>query len=164
MPRRRRRQWVVVKCKPGRERYACKNIRNQNREPYMPRLIEGKRVTPLFPGYVFVKLNDDGAWRWLQGTYGVLHVVRIGVEPAFVLNEHIASLKKREKDGVIELPSAPIKKLKAGDAIEVIKGAMEGWQGLFKGMSGHNRARVLFNNLFGASREIDMDVRHLHAA
>lgn len=64
--------WAVINTQPHREHIAVENLQRQDFIPYCPlirrHLRHARRVTdvlrPLFPGYLFVRVNPDiERWR-----------------------------------------------------------------------------------------------------
>ena len=113
-------------------------------ETYAPRIKRRSRIEWLFPAYLFVAEREQ--------FYPVLwtpHVVRLlmcGDRPAHLAGDVIAELHQREsKDGFVRLPT--VQRLKHGQNVIVQKGAFSGTIGLYDGMSGHERARVLLELL-----------------
>lgn len=107
--------WVAVCTHPNRETLAIDNLRRQGYETYCPVLAKPRRHArktqivkrPLFPGYIFVSLNQSvQGTRSIRSTFGVRHLVQFGDAPARLSEDFIAELKTREIDGVIPLPSA----------------------------------------------------------
>ncbi|MGB1270836.1 MAG: transcription termination/antitermination NusG family protein [Endozoicomonas sp.] len=69
--------WYLLKVKTREELRAVSNLENQEFEVYCPLLIEQGRDVPLFPGYLFVRLNQDDLDRYhkIRSTRGVSEVV-----------------------------------------------------------------------------------------
>lgn len=154
--------WVVARTKPLQEAYAQENVQRQNYEAYLPLCIDSrtKRVSPLFPGYLFV--NAPQQWLWLRSTYGILDVL-LGTEfsPARLSARLIASIRAREsKSGVVELPT---ERFAHGASVRITKGVFEGRLGLYAGQSNRERAKVLLE-LLGGKRSIVVQERHLELA
>jgi transcription antitermination factor NusG len=116
--------------------------------PYCPRLREmrsshGRRCVvtpPLFPSYLFVHIGDRGWWdvRW---SIGVAAVVMSGEQPAKLGDAVIAELKGREQGGLVTLPEPP--RLRPGDQVRIVRGALAGLPGLVDGLRPHERVAVL---------------------
>ena len=81
--------------------------------------------------------------RWCPG---VLRLVLDGAQPAKVPDQVIADLKKRERNGAIELPPPP-PDFQRGDQVRITRGLFAGQLALFDGMRGHERVAVLLQLL-----------------
>lgn len=149
-------RWYAVYTKSGQERLAEGNLRNQGFETYLPRLAARRKqrrgaavavTVPMFPRYVFVRLNvDDGPWRSVNGTYGVINLVSFGDRPAPLPDSVIAELRSRESDdGVVHLAKAD--PIRPGDAVAVADGPMSDIQGLRAARTEGERVIVLMSLL-----------------
>lgn len=155
-PRRKRRStkpvlsdWIVVRTKPNRERYAAKNVRRQGYKALCPFLKEeGQyREVPLFAGHIFVQ---GPAWYYLKSTYGVLYPIMLGPSPARMpLKEMRALLKQSGEDDVITIG---LEKFSKGQVIKFRRGAWIGHTGVYSKAAGADRVRVLLM-LFGGQHE-----------
>jgi transcription antitermination factor NusG len=73
-----------------------------------------------------------------------------GVRPARVADQVIDDLRKRERNGLIELPQRS--ELKPGDRVRVLHGPLAGQLGLYAGQRPHERVLVLLALLGGPQR------------
>jgi len=60
---------------------------------------------PLFPGYCFLAV--EAQWYAARWSIGVIGLIMDGVRPARVADQIIDDLRKRERNGLIELPKRP---------------------------------------------------------
>jgi hypothetical protein len=111
--------WAVARLEPRREQLALRCLGLAGYETYFPRLREhrishGRRIEirpPLFPGYCFLTVETQWyAARWIR-------LIMDGVRPARVADQIIDDLRKRERNGLIELPKRP--GLKPGDQVRI---------------------------------------------
>lgn len=137
--------WLLLKTKPSRERYAKENIeRYFGRETYLPLFDDYGKVRVLFPSYLFVSGTQ---WWELRGAWGISNVVKIGEEPAMISCKVIQSLRDRqERDGIIRLPD-PGPKFRMNQALQITEGPFSDYVGLYQGMESHNRVKVLLDLL-----------------
>lgn len=157
-------RWFAVQTKPGRETVAEANLLQQGFEAYLPRyrrqISHARRRTtvkaPLFPGYLFVRLDlDTCRWRAINGTLGAIGLVCFGDRPTSLGDEVVDAIRAREdKDGLIELVRAD--ELSEGDRVAVESGAMSGMTGVFMTAKDTDRVVVLFK-LMG--RDVNATVR-----
>jgi len=116
-------------------------------------------LTPLFLGYVFVRVIDQ--WHAIVRCPGVARLVRGGGDsPARVADQIIAELRSRETNGVIELSR---RGLMLGDRVRVGGGPFRGQLGLYAGRAPHERVLILLA-LLGGERQITLPAGDVEAA
>jgi len=139
--------WVVVQTRHGQEQTAYDNLVAQGFDAYLPRISElvvrrGRRVEsvrPLFPRYEFVRDTGESL-RSLMGTRGVSSVLMDGDRFGHVSDLDVHKLRLRETSrGLVVLP-----RFSDGQPVISMRGLMEGQMGLYDGMVGGDRVRVLF--------------------
>jgi transcriptional antiterminator RfaH len=124
--------WYLVRAKPRQELRALANLQNQGMHAFMPQLTvtkfrRGQRtkvVEPMFPGYVFVEIDDYGSMFYkIKSTFGVAKVVTFGSTPARLPTALVAELQAidAEHNNQIgnEVPSV-------GTKVEIIDGPFKG--------------------------------------
>ncbi|WP_045835456.1 transcription termination/antitermination protein NusG [Hyphomicrobium sp. 99] len=145
--------WIAVNTHPNRERSAEQNLRNQGYEVYGPvirkQIRHARRVSdvlrPLFPGYLFVRLNDtQSRWRPILSTVGVRSVVCTRDVPCILPVQLIDDLKAREKDGVI---ARSVSSPQLGETVRVGRGAFDGLAGKIIDLAENDRLVVLMDFL-----------------
>ncbi|MBR9886064.1 MAG: transcription/translation regulatory transformer protein RfaH [Oceanospirillales bacterium] len=140
--------WYALQHKPAQGDRAVQHLQNQEIACFYPKIeVEKikagkrtKRLEPLFPGYIFVKLEQtDPMWAKLRSTRGVLRIVSFANKPAAIADgviEHIkASMGMVAEQGGI----------KAGQAIELDDGPFKGLGAIFQAYDGEDRAIVLIS-------------------
>jgi transcriptional antiterminator RfaH len=150
--------WAAAQLSRQRERLALHCLGLNGFTVYYPRLRErrlrnGRHVetTPaLFPGYGFVAIELQ--WRAAHYCPGVIRLVMDGLQPARVPDAAIEAIRKRERDGLIELPK---QSLVRGQRVRVLRGPFLEAIGLFDGVNGHERVHILLS-LLGASRRVTL--------
>ena len=85
--------------------------------------------------------------RW---SLGVIGLIMDGIKPARVADQVIDDLRKRERNGLIELPKHS--ELRPGDRVRVLHGPFAGQLGLYAGVRAHERVLVLLALLGGQQR------------
>ena len=78
---------------------------------------------PLFSGYCF--LTDEAQWYAARWSIGVIGLIMDGIRLARVADQVIDDLRKRERNGLIELPKRS--GLKPGDQVRILQGPFAGW-------------------------------------
>lgn len=140
--------WYAIQHKPAQGDRALAHLQNQGVSCFYPkveveRICGGKRcrrLEPLFPGYLFVNLDDaNPVWSRLRSTRGVLRVVGFGNRPAPI------------EDDVIDHIRASVATVAAhggirpGQTIELEEGPFKGLQAVFQAYDGEERAIVLIS-------------------
>lgn len=145
------RQWYVVRSKPRREEYAQGQLFRRGVETFLPRILEagGPRlepsVGPLFPGYLFARLDLECQYNSVIWSPGVRSFVAFGDVPAAVDPAVVAFLQERCGDeGVVRV----IRTFHDGDVVRIVRGPLGGLVGVVQGqVSGQARVRILMELL-----------------
>ncbi len=149
-------RWFAIRSKPRKEFYAKENLERQGHVVYLP--VVRKRVTharkqrvvsrPFFSGYLFARLNPASTnWTAVNSTYGVAGVVRFGDQYPEVPHELIEQLRSKEDEtGHIILPEELASPFTKGARVAVKIGEAD-IEGIFFGLSGEDRARILIELL-----------------
>jgi transcriptional antiterminator RfaH len=133
------RNWYLIHAKTRQEATAEMNLQHLGVEAFCPRFMkikanrcktqaEGKG--PLFPGYLFVRVDMATEFRKVTYAHGVLRVVKFGYAPALVAEEIILSIRAREDHGLVVL--SPSSSLKPGQPVLIEKGPFHGFEGIFE--------------------------------
>jgi transcriptional antiterminator RfaH len=148
--------WAVVQTEAQRENAVRLLLSHIGIHCYFPRIKIRKRITGLFPGYLFVQLG--ARWYPVLWTPHVIRLLMAGDRPARLDDAIIADLQRRERNGLVKLPQPP--HLHRGQRVRVISGPMEGQLGIYEGMTGKDRERVLLE-LLGRKVRIELSAKHL---
>lgn len=140
--------WSVVQTESQREHVAAQFLAQAHFETYCPKILSKQgtreRVVPLFPGYLFVAIADH--WYEIRWTIGVLRLLTIDGEPAKVPDRALSAIRKNEnRNGLVVLPKP--RGLLCGDRIRVKRGLFEGRTGVYQGLSGTQRSKILLQLL-----------------
>ena len=143
-------RWYVVKTQPRKERLARLHLERQGFETFLPEIAPRLRArrtqrspnpTPLFPGYLFVRLDLAAQrWRAVNSTVGVLYLVSFGARPSPMpigVTEHLQS--RVDENGVYRHDRA----LAPGDRVRVIGGPLDDMIGEIERRNGSGRVAVL---------------------
>ena len=142
--------WYLVYTKPRQEACALQNLNQQGYDCYLPllsseKLLKGqvsKTTEPLFPRYLFVKLDTSHSaksWSPIRSTRGVSKLVSFGNQPARVADELVELIRARESSGDIEEKRL----FKPGEPIRVVDGPFAGVEGIFQALDGTQRVMIL---------------------
>ncbi|MDX2169346.1 MAG: transcription termination/antitermination NusG family protein [Deltaproteobacteria bacterium] len=144
-------EWYVVRSKPRREEYAQDQLLRRGVETFLPRILEPARgrlapvVGPLFPGYLFARVDLLSQYNRVIWAPGVSRFVAFGDVPASVDPEVIAFLRERAgAAGIVRV----VRTFHDGDVVRVTRGPLHGLEGVVDGhASGQARVRVLMELL-----------------
>jgi transcriptional antiterminator RfaH len=144
-------QWYVVRSKPRREEYAQDQLLRRGVETFLPRIMEPARgrldpiVGPLFPGYLFARVDLLSQYNRVIWAPGVSRFVAFGDVPASVDEDVIDFLRERAGTaGIVRV----VRTFHDGDVVRVTRGPLNGLEGVVDGhVSGQARVRVLMELL-----------------
>ncbi|VVN78728.1 transcription/translation regulatory transformer protein RfaH [Pseudomonas fluorescens] len=144
--------WYLLQCKPHQDDRAQVNLLRQNYVTFRPqivseRLIRGKphkALESLFPGYLFIQLSHDDNWVPLRSTRGVSRIVDFNHGPAIVADPVIEHLRARCLKP-LELPATQA--LKPGETLQIVRGPLSTFEGVFLSMVGAERVMILLQFL-----------------
>ena len=122
------KEWFILQFKANSHDIAAKNLTRQGFETFLPLHDTTSRRTsrfintskPLFPGYMFIKFDRaESEWHKINSTYGVSRLITFNsiiksIPTIFV--DHL--MNRYDLSGKL----IPIKKLKKGDQVTVLKG------------------------------------------
>lgn len=154
--------WYLIQCKPRHDDKAWEHLNRQGFECFCPRIgtlaiKTGKirHVTqPLFPGYLFLHMEEQGNWAKLRSTRGVSRVVSFCGVPCRIDAAVIAQLKERSQQ------SAQAKPLQAGDRVHINSGPLADMDAIFVAMDGEQRVMLLLR-LLNREKQIKVPLSHL---
>lgn len=145
-------QWFAGQLKPNGLTLAARNLARQGIEHFCPWMVEtqrrdGKlqdRRRPLFPGYIFVRIDPEaGLWRTVNATRGLTRLVQTDPRaPTPLPDDLIAGLRARCSD-TGELQPAP--ELAPGDMVRVVSGPFVDLVARIETIGEDARIRVLFD-------------------
>jgi transcriptional antiterminator RfaH len=143
--------WYVIHTKPGNEHRVEANLFNQEIEVFLP-LLETfqyshekmvQKIKPLFPNYLFVKLDIDVHYYKVKWTRGVNKILGIGNEPIPISEKVIQTIKARMGENhLVKLDEG----LEEGNIVQFTSGPFKDLMGVFdKKMSDGRRVRILLS-------------------
>ena len=163
------RIWAVANTRPHKEHIALENLTRQDFRAYCPVVRKSVRharqvrdaLRPLFPGYLFVEVNQDlQCWRPILSTFGVRTLVHCGEQLCVIDEGFVQSLKAREIDGAIVRPTSPYK---VGQRVRLANGPFEGLVANIIEMDQKDRLLVLMD-LLGRPVRVRVDSRSVTMA
>jgi transcription antitermination factor NusG len=145
--------WTVAVAMSQREDLVRRHLERDQFEVYVPKIRAAKRVAPLFPGYLMVRVVVR--WYPIRWCPGVLKLLMHGDRPAKLADAVVDEIKGREVRGLVKLPKPPA--LQEGQPVRVLTGTFAGHTAIYAGMNGAQRERVLLD-LLGQSVTVTMPV------
>jgi transcriptional antiterminator RfaH len=162
-------RWYLIHTKSGAEATAEAHLERQGYEVYLPRLAEvvrrrsrwQERVVPLFPRYLFLRLDQGSQVLCpVRSTRGVTNVIRFGSDYAIVPDQLIQAIQARA-DAETGLHRLPPPALPArGSTVRLANGPFEGVEGIFVCKSGDDRVVVLLN-LLGRETRVQVPIHSI---
>jgi len=144
-------QWYVIHTKPSNEYRVETNLSNQEIEVFLPLLetfqyTNGKMVSkikPLFPNYLFARLDIDVHYYKVKWTRGVNKILGVGSEPIPISEKVIQTIKSRMgENNLVKLDDG----LEEGNIVQFTSGPFKDLLGVFdKRISDGRRVRVLLS-------------------
>lgn len=157
-------EWHVVRTKPHQEGVAESSLLRGGIEVLCPRTQECRVVrrklqqvvSPLFPGYLFVRCSLVH-WRLIQYARGVQCLVSFGSGPAVVGREVMDEIAKRLDHGGIVVPH--VSRFSHGDVVRIQDGPLSGFEAVFeRELVGQQRVMLLMKVLAGQTR-VTLDLK-----
>jgi len=147
------RFWYVIQTKLANERRVETHLLNQGIEVLLPMLETFQyphgnmvqKIKPLFPNYLFGKLDINVHYYKVKWTRGVNRILGNGVEPIPISEKVILTIKERMgENNLVKLED----EWKEGDLVHINSGPFKEMVGIFqKKMSDRGRVKILLNLL-----------------
>ena len=152
--------WYAVNTKARCEAFACTSLDRLGVEVFLPMLKEQKVIggsrhsmtSPLFPRYLFAKIDVLRQSRGVKYARGVRNIVTFGSGPSIVDDSIIDAIRSQLTDGVIELSA---NRFSAGQVVRIQEGPLCGLKAVFqKRLDGTSRAVLLLKAISFQARVI----------
>ena len=147
------KNWYLIKTKPRQEKIAKQNLENQGYVTFCPITKINNKLVILFPGYLFVQLNDKTQnWSPIYSTKGVSHFVKFGLNFAKVPTSVIKFIKTNQHITTEKLIN--LNKFKPGDKVQISDGVFNNFVAIFKCYKSDERV-ILLMNLLGNEQSLN---------
>ncbi len=152
--------WYLIRTKPSKESFVRQRLLQFAPEVFMPMLqlphYSGARsIVPLFPQYIFARLDLTAHYFDIRYMPGVSGLVSTGWAPAVVPDAIVDSVRSRCTDGIVILPPKP---LRAGEHVRFTEGAFRDFEAIFERyLSGAKRVAILIRTLEGSAMRVIAD-------
>ena len=152
------KEWFILQFKSNSHHLAAKNLNRQGFETFLPlhettsrrlsRFINTSK--PLFPGYMFVKFDRaESDWHKINSTYGVSRIITFNSILKSIPTSFVDSLMMRyDLSGKL----LPIKKLKKGDHVTVLKGPFANFIATVEKYEADQRIWILMDLMGGKTK------------
>lgn len=146
-------RWYAIRTKPRKEREVENRLQHLDLEVFLPWLRSRRRVgtrfhwmlTPLFPGYLFTRLDLFVSGKAARYSPGVVDFLKFGNRIAEVEVEVMQGLRERCPNGVAQMEP---RRYKSGDHVKVLEGPFCGLEAVFeREMKGSDRVAILLEIL-----------------
>jgi transcriptional antiterminator RfaH len=146
-------RWYAIQTKPNREKEVEKRLFDLRLEVFLPWMRARRRIgsrfhwvlVPLFPGYLFCRLDLMESGKAARYSPGVKDFLKFGNQIAEVAMEIVTSLRERCPGGIAEID--PVSAM-PGDAVKINEGPFSGLEAIFeRKMKGSERVAVLLDIL-----------------
>lgn len=153
------RRWYVVYSKPHKEEFAEFHLRLKGLEVFFPRLLmpeslqKRKRIVPLFPNYLFVRILISEEYHYVLWSPGVKRIIGFNGNPT-PLDEEVMDflMQQATPEGIITARC----NLRAGQEVQISGGPFDGLVGIIQEPpSAKGRVKVLLKLL---SRQVKVEV------
>jgi len=157
-----RAPWFAIRVKSNFEKKVATGLRSKGLEEFLPLYQSRRRLSdryktvdlPLFPGYLFCRLDLDHRLPLLT-TVGFLYIVCVGNKPVPVDEDEIAAVQFVVRSGV---PAMPWPSLAVGQRVRLESGPLCGLEGAVTQVGMRDRICVSVTLLQrGVSVEVDRD-------
>ena len=152
--------WFALRVRSNYEQVASLHLRSRGYQEFSPsykverQWSDRKKMTdqPLFPGYVFCRLNPNDRLPVLT-VPGVMGMVGFGDGPMSIPEEEVGRVRSMLNSGLVVMPW-PF--LKVGETVLIERGPLSGVEGILQEVKGKCRIVVSINLLQrSVSSEID---------
>jgi transcriptional antiterminator RfaH len=146
-------RWYALRTKVNREKEVEKRLGDLRLEVFLPWVRTRRRIgsrfhwvlAPLFPGYVFCRLDMVASGKAARYSPGVKDFLTFGSRIADVSDEIIQALRERCPGGIAEVD--PVN-AKPGDVVRINEGPFSGLEAIFEQkLKGSERVAVLLEIL-----------------
>ncbi len=152
--------WYAVSVSSRKEAFTATVLRGKGLEVYLPTYIlrrrAGKRTTlvhqPLFPGYIFSRLDLNNRLPVLV-TQGVVAIVGFGGRPMPLPDNDVLNVQRMVESGQL---AEPVPYLEVGQRVRVFEGPLAGVDGFLERYKGSDRL-ILSIALLQRSIAVEVD-------
>ncbi len=156
--------WYLIRTKSNRESYVRDQLSHVVPEVFLPmlklpisRLHLARRptVVPLFPQYIFARLELSIHYFSIRYMPGVAGFVSAGPDPLSVSEDIVNSVRSRCTDGIVQLRTKPFYQ---GERVRIVDGPFRDFEAVFESyLSGAKRVAILIQTVEGHALRVISD-------
>lgn len=154
-------RWYALQVRPRHEKLTSSLLREKGYDEFLPLYTERRRWSdriaavelPLFPGYLFCRLDLHDRRAPVVTTPGVIQFVGLGRTPVPLEDAEIGAVNRAVASG---LAAEPCRYTAAGDPVEITSGPLAGTQGVYVEMKKKHKL-VLSVTLLQRSVAVEVD-------
>ncbi|MBL8227795.1 MAG: hypothetical protein JNL98_04940 [Bryobacterales bacterium] len=145
--------WYAVHVRCGKEHRVAYLLAEKGYECFLPSIREtGATAEPVFPGYVFCRINLGDRSTRVVSTPGVIRILGYGPRPEAIPDAEIEALRRTWEANVrVE----PIAYLRSGQRVRITRGALQGIEGL---MCEHKAQRRIVLQVALLQRSVALEI------
>jgi len=162
----RGKEWYVVYSKPKKEEFAYFHLRLKEIDVFFPRLHlpesvkKRKRIIPLFPNYLFVRIQLSEAYYVVLWSPGVKRFVAFNDIPIPVDANIVRYLMQQANpEGIIAAGS----NMKVGQEVQINGGPFDGLVGIIKALPDAKGRIRLFMDLLSRQANVEVPSRFVNS-
>jgi transcriptional antiterminator RfaH len=145
--------WVVLRTRPRSELFAAQAVAAKGIESYVPMLPGSSgtaRGKPLFPGYVFARVEAPAEeLPRVRCAPGVAYALPQNAPPAFLADALVEAMRARASAAAQQRTEL---NLKRGDPVTIVSGPFRWIEALFdRRLNERGRVRILLNLVHGSA-------------
>jgi transcriptional antiterminator RfaH len=146
-------RWYAIQTKTNKEKEVERRLCDLGIEIFLPWMRTRRRIgsrfhwvlVPLFPGYLFCRLDLMESGKAARYSPGVKDFLKFGNQIAEVRSEIVQTLRERCPDGVAQINPVTAQ---YGDAVRINEGPFSGLEAIFeRSLKGSERVAVLLEIL-----------------
>ncbi|MCX6112750.1 MAG: hypothetical protein NTY22_05650 [Proteobacteria bacterium] len=154
-----RLDWFVVMTKPGRQEEVAVRLKEASFNVFNPKLDQYSKkrskyiIQPLFPMYLFVRLNIEKDFKMINYTRGILRILGIGRTPHPIDENIVSALMSRCGENELIKAKYDLEDIKEGDRVQIANGPLEGIEAVVSGVYGEKQRIEILLDLMKISIE-----------
>ena len=154
-----RLDWFVIMTKPGKQEDVALRLKEADFSVFNPKLNQYSKkrskylIQPLFPMYLFVRLNIEKDFKMINYTRGILRILGIGRTPYPIDESIISALMNRCEDHELIKAKYDLEDIKKGDKVQIANGPLEGIEAVVSGVYGERQRIEILLDLMKISIE-----------
>lgn len=142
------RYWYVIQTRPRYEKKVDEQIKAKGIETFLPLILtirkwsdRKKKITiPMFPGYLFVRANEEERQRAIQDTVGALRYIFYRNKAAVVSDRELENIQLSLRDPErFKIENTNVRK---GDMVKITGGVFTGMEGVVTEIRGSYKLTI----------------------